>query len=449
MRGRKVHKSSQRAVVVLDLQANEVRIGGAVLGEQWAELYAVLVDMAARSVEWVVADDLRGLGRWAYKTPVSIGKEVRRHVQDLVRRGARRVIESPPRGGTRRWRLAVPHAVKVRPGVGHLRGWIDRRRTVAAPRGMDVGFAGGLVRSSVSFQRGHMQEALDELRASAPQGTSSAWDAWHAHLLARVQARLLDATDDDAWEAVLAARDAWRLAGNALGKAMEARLSAILAYAQRFEDSAAALTALGRLAASLEQGGDLASLGLVTNMLGLLAQRHVSAAPAGEASLELLRAARAHFERAAGLFGLIGDAWALQAALFNAAHALCHELELQGRPPNDTVFSLLDLSLEVCERFHVGDDSLQAESSGADWAWAAGRNDLARRYCERALEHADIDNTFEQAILARILGRRAMFEGRLPEARQRLKTARRLFEEVGDRAFALEIDRTLAGLGAR
>lgn len=210
----------------------------------------------------------------------------------------------------------------------------------------------------------------------------------------------------------------------------------------------ATLASLGRLAASLEHSGDLASLGWVTNMLGLLTQRQVTASPPGEASLALLRVARAHFERAAGLFGLIGDPWGLQAALFNTAHALCHELALQDQKPSDAVFAILDLCLEVCESFHVGDDSLQAEAMGAEWAWAAARNGLARKYCERALARAHIDNTFEQAVLARILGRQAMFEGRLPEARKRLKTARRLFEEVGDLASAKDVDKTLGSLAS-
>lgn len=435
-------------MVVLDLEASNVQVAGAELGEQWAELYAVLADAAA-SDAWVTADDLRGLGRWAYKTPVSIGKEIRRHVQQLARRGGRRVIESPARGGTRRWRLAVPAAlVKVHPEPGRLRGWIDRRRTVAAPQGLDLSLARSLVRAAAGFHRGRMQAALDELQAGTSPEASSAWDAWHAHLLARVQVRLFNETEEDVWGAVSAARDRWKRAGNALGKAMEARLSAILAYVHRFEDSASVLSSLGRLAASLEHSGDLACLALVTNMLGMLTQRHVIASPAGDTQLAALRAARAHFERAAGLFGLVGDAWALQAALFNTAHALCHELALQGRKPDDAVFAILDLCLEVCDSFRVGDDSLQAEASGAEWAWAASRHDLARKYCERALARAHIDNTFEQAVLARILGRQAMFEGRLPEARRRLKTAQRLFEEVGDQVFAREVDKDLARLAS-
>jgi tetratricopeptide (TPR) repeat protein len=445
---RKVHRSSRssRPRVALDLQANEVRIDGVAFGEQWTELYAVLVDAAASNDPWVTADDLKDLGLWRYKKSGSIGKEILRHAQELAPRGAGRVIESPPRGGTTRWRLAVPpEVVTVIPKTSQVRTWIHGRRAVAAPWGLDVARARQLVQASVSFQGGRMEEALDHLQTDAPLGASSVWDAWHALLLARVQLRLFDEVDNR-WEDMRVVRDAWRLTRNALGKAMDARLTAMLAYSRRFEDVESALESLGRLAPSLERSGDLSSLAVVTNMLGLLTLRHAASAPAGRVSPTSLRAARAHFERAAGLFGLIGDPWALQAALFNAARALRREYELEGQGSDDTVFAILDLSLEVCESFHVGGDSLQAEAAGAEWAWDMGRPDLARGYCQRACAHAQIDNTYEQAVLARLLGRQAMIEGRAPEARQRLETARRLFAEVGDHAAVEEVRQHLLRL---
>lgn len=450
MRQRGVHRSSQASSpgVVLDLTVNKVVVDHVEFGEQWAELYAVLADAAMSNAAWVTADDLRGLGRWAYKSPASVGKEVLRHVRELARRGAGRVIESPSRGGTKRWRLAANVSKAKLPEPERLQDWIRGRRTIAEPQGLDVARARDLVRASVLFHQGRLEQALDRLRSHAAPGTSSAWDAWHALLLARAQVRLSSEDDEDCRDDIHVAREAWRHTPNAVGKAMDARLTAVLAYADRFEHSETALMSLGRLAASLEHSGDLASLAVVTNVLGLLTQRR-GESPAQEASLLQLRAARAHFERAAAIFGLIGDAWCLQAALFNTARVMRWEHAAMGEKPSDAVFAILDLCLEVCDSFRVGDDSIQAEALGAECAWEVGRNDLAETYCARALARADNDSTFEQANLSRLMGLKAIAEARWPEARKQLKTALRLFEDVGNRDAASDVHRALAGLDAR
>ncbi|MFI5298567.1 MAG: hypothetical protein ACHREM_10755 [Polyangiales bacterium] len=452
MKPRQVHTSSRAVTrarpvtITLDLSANSLRVGDLTFGEQWLEFYAVLVEASSSDNVLVTADDLRALGRWAHKTPKSARAEVHRHVRDALHGfGDGRVIQSPPRGATRAWCLALPaDRVVVTPDRRALHGWIARRRTRAMGDGLDVRRVGAIVRASIQFQRGRMEDAFGQLQPIGAPGSTSALDAWHALLLARVHVRYLDGNDQGSDE-IRAMIDAWSRTGHSLGKAMTARLSAVVAYGHRTRDPGAWLKMLGRRAAALEHSGDLASLASVVNVMGLLVQRQQGRALSPDASVEAFRSARAHFERAAGLFGLAGDAWSLQAALFNAARALRQELAALGLEATDEVFALLDLGLEVCDGFRVGDDSIQSEALGARWAWEAGRDDVAARYGARIDERApNIDATFERAVVLRHLGHRAIVNGDVKAAQGLLRSAQEMFTQADDAAAIREVDAELA-----
>lgn len=448
MNRHEVHKSSRRTsrskcAIVLDLATGTVSIEGHDFTEQWAELYAVLVDAARVGAAWVTANELKTVGRWRHKTLRSVGSEVDRHVKDLARMGLAGVVESPPRKLTKQWRLVRPDAVAVVPDSRRVGEWLVSRQAMTAGEDLVVSSARGMVRASLEFQRGRMQEALEHIQTLHPVA-SSAWSAWKALLLARIQVRYSNKADGD-WDQVRAELDLWKRQNDAVGRATAARLQAVLAYGHRTDLSRGALQTLKRLAARLEHSGDLASLAMVVNVVGLLTQRQSSEEP--ELRILALRDAQAHFERAAGLFGFIGDPWSLQAALFNAARALRAELAMRGEMPNDKVFALLDLCLEVCDGFHVGDDSIQAEALGARAAWEAGRNDLAAAYCERAEARGnEIDSDFEQAVLYRLRGRRARVEKRTKQAQEYLEVAINLFHTVGDDESAESVREELRSL---
>lgn len=429
-------------MITLDLTTNSVRIDDAELTEQFAELYALLVEASSTAERWLVADDLKTFGRWQYKRPGSVGKEVRRHVVAMKRLKLDSGIESPPRASTRQWRLVRPEAVVVVP-ENALPSWIAARRQVVMPEGISVPQVRRLMQASLAFRRGHMEQALDWLGSTEPAGRRSVWDAWQTLLEARARVRVTNKSDGN-WDEIRSALDGWKASNSALGNAMAARLSAVLAYGHRSDDVESGPD-LNALAALLEHSGDLASLATVINVRGLLLQRSVDRREPN--ALTQLRSARRDFERAAGLFGFIGDAWSLQAALFNSALALRHELALQGQVANDAFFEVLGLSLDVCDAFHVGDDSIQAEALGARAAWDAGRRDLAETYFERAVARGShLDSDFEQGVLAWLMGRRAELQGDIGGARRYLASARAQFVKAGDLASVAEIERDLAKL---
>jgi hypothetical protein len=426
--------------ILVDIKTGVVRIGERALTGQWVDFYALLG--LARSDETaaeapVTADTLARTGPWRHKAASSVGKEVARHLAWLSRNGLEGVVEC--QGRTRSWRLGVPSAtIRFEPDRSAVAAWIEVRSQV---EGSGSGWIEGLqklVEATAELQRGRAESAIDLLR-SVPEslaGCEPALQAWRALLCGRAFAQ----SDED--EELYRSIDEWSARSDAAGRAVGARLRAVAAFRHRFQEPAATLASLVKLAAELELRGDIGSLAVLLNVMGLLARR--SGHP---------EAGAAHHLRAAALFGIAGDYPSLQGALFNVSICRREILHRQGQPPDEQTLALVDMTRSVCRAFGVGRDSAQAETAGAEWALEMGDVARARGYLEEAEELIKtLESTIDQAYFLEIRARVELADptGKSDPAHD-LRSAERLYEAAGDLESAARVSRARRRLcgGAR
>ncbi len=362
-------------------------LGGVELTGQWVDFYAMLAvnRTSERGAEELVpAEAVARIGPWRHKAAKSVGKEVARHLDDLSDRGLDGIVQFQRR--TKAWRLNTANESLVFvPDRATVESWVQARLLVREREDGWVDCIRALVDASIALQHGKAEEVLcrleelsEKLRDAEPE--LSAW-------CALLSGKAADQHDDEEETLLNELHDRWRRRADSLGKAVSVRLRAILARRHRFEDPAATLASLTKLAGELEGAGDLGGLGAVLNVAGLLARR--TGDPNG---------ATAHHLRAAALFGIVGDYASLQAAVFNLAICRRAASAVRGEPPDENVLALVDTNKRITACFGVGSDSAQAEIAGAAWAQEMGDSGRARQFLQEAeaLLHT-IESTYDQA----------------------------------------------------
>ncbi|MFT3775392.1 MAG: hypothetical protein QM820_59355 [Minicystis sp.] len=404
-----------------------VRVEHLTFHEQWVDFYALL---ALSGGCGITCEALSRVGAWRHKKPGSVGKEVARHLQLLQREGLAQIIES--RAKTRQWSLALPRqAVELWPDEGTVAAWLGMR-TAALDRGGNwYHELDALLRALILVQRGDACNARTALEAAAP--TSS--DPGLLALRALVEGRAAYLLDDEDDEVLFQLADEWASRADAAGRAVGARLQSFVAMKHRFSDPAATREALTKLISDLEHRGDIGSLAVLLNVLGLLERR------AGEE-----RAAIAHLSRAAPLLAISGDYHLLQAVLYNLSQSRRALLAREGRPADEATLRTLESCLFVCANARVGDDSALAETTAAEWSLERGDLEAARRYLGLAKRlvmstEASYDLAYFHEVEARVL---AHEEGGDPGPS--LRIARRIYEEIGDLASAERVGKRIRDL---
>jgi len=419
--------------LLVDVEAPRVQIGTVELGGQWVDFYALLALARTERVNpqaYVSAEEVARLGPWRHKAIASVGKEVARHIHRLKREGMDHVVQCL--GRTRAWRLGMnPRSLQFYPDRDTAQRW-TLARSRSAPRALArVEDLRALVEATLALQRGEAEATVSSLEGRPAIDGDDALAAWSALLRGRA-AHQLD--DEDLLEGIL---ETWSERIDAPGRAVGARLRAIVAYRHRFEAPSSALASLGKLAARLELGGDISTLGIVVNVLGLLVRR------TGDPD-----AAAAHHLRAAAIFGMIGDYSSLEGSLFNIALCRRETLGRAGRMPDEDLLALVDLCRLIDTCFGVGGDSAQVETTGAQWASEMGDMERARSYLRAAEKRVrTIESTFDQAYF---LATRARIELAQPDGTsdpvRDLRAAERLFTEIGDEASASMMRRMLKAI---
>ncbi|UQA59015.1 hypothetical protein [Polyangium aurulentum] len=406
----------------VDVEAARVQIGTVELGGQWVDFYALLALARTERVHpraYVTAEEVARVGPWRHKAIASVGKEVARHMHRLGREGMSDVVQCL--GRTRAWRLGIgARHLRFHPGRDAVEAWTHARSSNTV-REFGAADLRALIEATIALQRGDAQATVSSLEGGSRLDAHDALASWSALLRGRA-AHQLD--EEDLLDELA---EKWSGRMDAPGRAVGARLRALVAYRHRFEDPSSSLASLGKLAARLELGGDISTLGAVVNVMGLLARR------AGDPE-----AAAAHHLRAAAIFGMVGDYFSLEGAIFNIALCRREVLGRAGRVPDEDLLALLDLCRLIDARFGVGGDSAQVETTGAQWACEMGDMERARSYLAEAEKRVrSIESTFEQAYF---LATRARIELARPDGTgnpvRDLRAAERLFTEIGDELSA-------------
>lgn len=370
---------------------------------QWLAFWSILA-LAEGGI--VTADALSQYHPWSAKRSDSVGKEVARHLDRPI---ARDLVSSDM--PTRRWSLA-PAAAATRfvPSRHDVAAWLEGQRT-----SHHFGtWIPGLVDAVLALHDGRNDDVLAVLEGLTTSGGGS---AWADTLRARAAARLGDETMPED----VATRWAARRDGGVLTRAVVARVEAARVFRDRATSDERRLHLLSRLALRVEAGGDIATLGVVLNVLGAVKRR----VRGPEAALPDLR-------RAVGMLGLVGDYYALQGALFNLALA-ADALPRSGSRSPEAVHAL-EACLTLCERFQIARDSSQAETLAAKWAIEDDDEARAWEWLDRAAEiaariEAEADWAFFHATRAMAL-RRWPRDGL--DAEEERRKAIRLYEQADE-----------------
>lgn len=423
------------AVMTINLtgpQGPEVTVGSLIKRGQWVEFYGLLaMDRTdpVRSGEYLSPERLYAMAQWSHgKQLDSVGKEVARHCKELEKHGLAHVLEYRYR--TRFWRLAIAaDQIELIDGRPALARWLASRTLTLPSDDAWLDELEALVHGQLAVARGEGSEACEQLRRfrafSLPE-----FEAWAALIDARGTDQHVDGTDNPLVLDELAAH--WSEHSDIAGRSVAARIQARNALRKRHTQLELEYqhASVGRLAADLEQRGDVGALASVTNVLGILTAR-----------LGRPKEAVRQFLRAIALFGIVGDPNSLQAALFNLANSYVRQLREQQRKPDHHALRIADLGIDFSLSYSVGCDSIQAETSACQWAIEMGHHERARMYLQHAERAVDsIDSAYDQGcfLLTRALFESAARTGEYDVLRD-LRRARRAFEAAGDQREAARV----------
>jgi hypothetical protein len=408
--------------LIIDVEAEAVRLGSVQRRGQWVDFYAALACTPTPRT-YVSAEAIARVGLWRHKAPASVGKEIARHLAWLKQKRLQRLVMS--HGRTKAWQLGIaPELVQFRPSKDAVTAWLNSRSGGDATWDAWADGLPRLVESTLALLDGDAEGALKQLDSPSLSG-DPALEAWAALLHGRAAYQ----HDDSALLDRL--HQHWFNRTGALGRTVAARLRALMGLKRRFDNPAKELASLGRLAADLELRDDVSALGSVLNVMGLLARR-----------TDDPRSGLAHHLRAAALLGIAGDYPSLEGAIFNLAKSRRTLLENEGRPPDEANLQFVELSRRLCKRLGLS-DSAQSEIEGARCAFEMGNLPLARSYLKEAeVIVKRIEPTFDQACFLLL---RAELEHHQPTGTsdpiRDLRAAERLFKKAGDKRSAADARR--------
>lgn len=417
----------------VDVEQGEVALEGRVLRNQWLDLYALLAIAATEpgADRTVTADRLSRSGPWRDKTPASVGKEVARHLTALERDNCEVVAAV---GKTKAWKLSVSstdiHFVPDRQAV--LR-WLTQREARAVTE-VEFDLLVRLIKHSIAIHSGHALDALnldDFDGATDPTAANGELRAWAALIKGR------EAYQCEEWEMLDRLVEKWNGQTGSAAHAVVARLRGLLSLRDRFTVPQLALNRLTRIISHLETSGDVASLGAINNIIGIMLRR---LGDPGTAAL--------HHLRASALLGVAGDYASLQGAIFNLA--LCRRaMGDRSSAPDARTMQLIDLCRDLCSQFGVGSDSAQAEIVGAKWALKRGECGRASRYLAAAEELLrQLPCSYDQACFLVARAEYALSDAKgitsPPKAIRDLRAALRLLEDIHEEPLIKHVKELLA-----
>jgi tetratricopeptide (TPR) repeat protein len=410
---------------------------------QWVEFYSLLALLefdALPTQDFLTAEDLFRVGRWAKPSFSSVGGEVARHLQELQEDGLNSAFR--PSRKTKKWRLALARdQITLTPDMEavkkwlYLKGWQATQNGPAAIDQATVNWITSITLALFALQKGDIDDALDLATAA-----SNASDNPVLHyisnlaLLRCLQRRGASESEVEEIEHVYAKISSWN--EGFLSNSVRARAEAVRALSTRFDDADAELKKLVKLATQLHNTGDVGALGVIYNVMGILAKRK-----------EDLRLAERYFRMAIPLLALSNDLPGLQAANVNLAQTLYLEYKLSKSVETaSSIDALYESEYRIATEYGFGRDSGQAEITAARFALqqldlekAKRFLDLAEKICSASeRDQGPLAWTKARYLLAVAASRGKNWLDSTHEALKFLNVARRIYAEAGECPIKLE-----------
>lgn len=364
--------------LIIDIDADVVAYEGEgrenrLFPKQWVEFYALLalLELDVPPASGVLtAEALHRVGRWAKPSFSSVGVEVSRHLKELDKAGLSSVFRPLPK--TKMWRLALPaEKIILSPNIDAVQRWLCFKGWQSEPdSNLGVGIAAvswiqHITISLFELQKGELEKSVASAASAASSTQNQLLKCISDLVLLRGLARS-GASEEilDEMERIYDRISTWN--EGFLSTGIRARTEAIRALSTKFSDAEAELTRLFKLTTQLHDTGDSGALGVVYNVMGILAKRK------GDIALS-----ERYLRIAIPLLALSNDLPGLQAANMNLAQVL--SLEYKERPTEElakAIDALFDIEYMIVNEHGFGRDSGQAESVAA--RFALQRLDLQR-----------------------------------------------------------------------
>jgi hypothetical protein len=397
-------------------------VGGVlVLEDQWVEFFCLLLlksehpDLQHR---FLTASELNTVGYWRRKDEQSVGKEVARFLKlKLERNGCGGAVESVRRTG--RWCLGAAVVLDGEIPKGALaeflraHGWEQSgiQSVLELP-----GFVDWVVKATKALMDLQLGE-VGQAQQSAQQLVRETHDPILARIARILAIRAIQRAGSSTEKADIDVGEYDRVPSwgvGSLARAFHARAVALKKHWVRPDEYHKELDNIRDLVVDAEAAGDIGAIGILYGTLAVLSRR------AG-----LYHDAEVALRRAIPLLIANGDVLNLQGALFNLGHVIERIVRNEGRYDYRLARAMLQLDMELREKFNLGNDSAQCEILIAlILAELAPQDRTADEYLTKAERIiARNQSAYDQACWyraqAKLLYRRAEADGNLSEPGRR------------------------------
>lgn len=300
-----------------------------VFKKRWAELLAFLAFLALGEDsrgQYATAATIRGIGKWStYRSALNVGKTVSSLLKILERTPFRELLQA--KNKTDGWRLNLPPSdIEVQPSPHSLHDWLFsigwRHLSYIAAGGLasETDWAVHIAKSLFALQAGRLAEAIDFAQKASTEATSPLHRSISDIILMRGWIRYGSSEEElskaeDIHERIMTTQDEF------WGDTIRARADALLAISSGPDEIEAQIERLSRSVQRLTDKGDSGSLGVIYNVLAVLARR------------------KGDFERAEGFLRQAIPFLALANDLPNLHGALCNLADVLRREHKENLRS--------------------------------------------------------------------------------------------------------------
>ncbi|TVM03341.1 MAG: hypothetical protein CV087_05600 [Candidatus Brocadia sp. WS118] len=347
-------------------------------------------------------------GEWSKKKEKTAHKILSRHLKELESHKLDSLLNSPR--PTLEWRLTVdPINIHWNPSFElcvkwlFSRGWNPNKATTLRVSAPPVEWIVAVTKTLIALYSGNMEQAIELVEESKTYTSDPV--LLKISQLTRLRIAIRYLPDDESIDDVEETVDYW--GDSPIGQHLRAQACALSAFASIEEHISDRLESLTQLTKELQISSDMGTLGTLSHTMAILCRR-----------LGNIDDAETYLNQAIPIILASRDILAIQNALFTLGHCRYVKLKKIGQKPDQAIFQLLNLNMEIRQTFGIGKDSAQCEILGATLALINGDIDLANSYLQEAEKFvfSDYDHACFHRARARVIWNEAFInDGKIKE----------------------------------